>query len=79
MRTSHVDTSIASGYSASDTSYNICKNGSARPAIVSRPPYSVTPATSRGFERRAIAGGAQQELLLEKIGYENEVTVAIGR
>ena len=30
-------------------------------------------------EASAIAGGAQQELVLEKIGYENEVTVAIGR
>jgi cobalt-precorrin 5A hydrolase len=30
-------------------------------------------------EASAIAGGRQQELLLEKIGYENEVTVAIGR
>ena len=30
-------------------------------------------------EASAIAGGRQQELLLEKIGYENEVTVALGR
>ncbi|MFD1564016.1 cobalt-precorrin 5A hydrolase [Haloarchaeobius amylolyticus] len=30
-------------------------------------------------EASAIAGGAEQELVLEKIGYENEVTVAIGR
>ncbi|MFA9415263.1 cobalt-precorrin 5A hydrolase [Natrinema sp. HArc-T2] len=30
-------------------------------------------------EASAIAGGAQQDLVLEKIGYENEVTVAIGR
>jgi len=30
-------------------------------------------------EASAIAGGREQELLLEKIGYENEVTVAIGR
>jgi len=30
-------------------------------------------------EASAIAGGREQDLLLEKIGYENEVTVAIGR
>ncbi|ELY44502.1 cobalt-precorrin 5A hydrolase [Natronorubrum sulfidifaciens] len=30
-------------------------------------------------EASAIAGGAEQELVLEKTGYENEVTVAIGR
>ena len=30
-------------------------------------------------EASAIAGGREQELLVEKIGYENEVTVAIGR
>ena len=30
-------------------------------------------------EASAIAGGRDQELLLEKIGYENEVTVAIGQ
>ncbi|ADB59887.1 cobalamin (vitamin B12) biosynthesis CbiG protein [Haloterrigena turkmenica DSM 5511] len=30
-------------------------------------------------EASAIAGGAEQELILEKISYENEVTVAIGR
>ncbi|WP_247731013.1 cobalt-precorrin 5A hydrolase [Halovivax limisalsi] len=30
-------------------------------------------------EASAIAGGAEQELVLEKISYENEVTVAIGR
>ncbi|ELY74446.1 cobalt-precorrin 5A hydrolase [Natrinema pallidum] len=30
-------------------------------------------------EASAIAGGAEQELLLEKLSYENEVTVAIGR
>jgi len=30
-------------------------------------------------EASAIAGGTEQELVLEKIGYENEVTVAIGR
>ncbi|ELY59935.1 cobalt-precorrin 5A hydrolase [Natronolimnohabitans innermongolicus] len=30
-------------------------------------------------EASAIAGGAERELVLEKIGYENEVTVAIGR
>ncbi|AGB32506.1 cobalamin biosynthesis protein CbiG [Natrinema pellirubrum DSM 15624] len=30
-------------------------------------------------EASAIAGGREQELVLEKIGYENEVTVAIGR
>jgi len=30
-------------------------------------------------EASAIAGGRDQKLLLEKIGYENEVTVAIGR
>jgi cobalt-precorrin 5A hydrolase len=30
-------------------------------------------------EASAIAGGANQELVLEKLGYENEVTVAIGR
>jgi cobalt-precorrin 5A hydrolase len=30
-------------------------------------------------EASAIAGGREQELLLEKISYENEVTVAIGR
>jgi cobalt-precorrin 5A hydrolase len=30
-------------------------------------------------EASAIAGGRQQELLLEKIGYENEVTVALGQ
>ena len=30
-------------------------------------------------EASAIAGGRKQELLLEKIGYENEVTVALGR
>jgi cobalt-precorrin 5A hydrolase len=30
-------------------------------------------------EASAIAGGAEQELVLEKIGYENEVTVAIGQ
>ncbi|ELY56194.1 cobalamin biosynthesis protein CbiG [Natronococcus amylolyticus DSM 10524] len=30
-------------------------------------------------EASAIAGGAEQELVLEKLGYENEVTVAIGR
>ncbi|SDJ92418.1 cobalt-precorrin 5A hydrolase [Natronorubrum texcoconense] len=30
-------------------------------------------------EASAIAGSAEQELVLEKIGYENEVTVAIGR
>jgi cobalt-precorrin 5A hydrolase len=30
-------------------------------------------------EASAIAGGAEQELVLEKVGYENEVTVAVGR
>ncbi|SFS76107.1 cobalt-precorrin 5A hydrolase [Halostagnicola kamekurae] len=30
-------------------------------------------------EASAIAGGAENELVLEKMGYENEVTVAIGR
>ncbi|QCC57752.1 cobalt-precorrin 5A hydrolase [Natrinema thermotolerans] len=30
-------------------------------------------------EASAIAGGREQELVLEKMGYENEVTVAIGR
>ncbi|RQH01792.1 cobalt-precorrin 5A hydrolase [Natrarchaeobius oligotrophus] len=30
-------------------------------------------------EAAAIAGGRERELVLEKIGYENEVTVAIGR
>ncbi|MFC4543755.1 cobalt-precorrin 5A hydrolase [Halosolutus amylolyticus] len=30
-------------------------------------------------EASAIAGGAEQELVLEKLSYENEVTVAIGR
>ncbi|MDJ1430573.1 cobalt-precorrin 5A hydrolase [Halostagnicola sp. A-GB9-2] len=30
-------------------------------------------------EASAIAGGAENELVLEKLGYENEVTVAIGR
>ena len=30
-------------------------------------------------EASAIAGGAERELVLEKIGYENEVTVAVGR
>ena len=30
-------------------------------------------------EASAIAGGRDQELVLEKIGYENEVTVALGR
>ncbi|WP_254763442.1 cobalt-precorrin 5A hydrolase [Natrinema marinum] len=30
-------------------------------------------------EASAIAGGAEQELVLEKVSYENEVTVAIGR
>ncbi|MFU8869673.1 cobalt-precorrin 5A hydrolase [Natronococcus sp.] len=30
-------------------------------------------------EASAIAGGAERELVLEKLGYENEVTVAIGR
>ncbi|AGB39952.1 cobalt-precorrin 5A hydrolase [Natronococcus occultus] len=30
-------------------------------------------------EASAIAGGAERELVLEKIGYEDEVTVAIGR
>ena len=30
-------------------------------------------------EASAIAGGREQELLVEKISYENEVTVAIGR
>ncbi|ARS90324.1 cobalt-precorrin 5A hydrolase [Natrarchaeobaculum aegyptiacum] len=30
-------------------------------------------------EASAIAGGREQELLVEKLGYENEVTVAIGR
>ncbi len=49
-------------------------------------PRGPTPSKSKELigwpgvsEASAIAGGAKQELVLEKRSYENEVTVAIGR